>query len=64
MFVDAGAVTPEVRQLAWNAFRVGVGGGLRLNTPVGPIRIDFGYALTPIPGENRFQVYFALGNPF
>jgi len=64
VFVDAGAVTPEVRQLALNAFRVGVGGGLRLNTPVGPLRVDFGYALTPIPGEDRFQVYFAFGNPF
>ena len=64
LFVDAGAVTSEVRQLAVNEFRVGVGGGLRLNTPVGPLRVDFGYALTPIPGENRFQVYFALGNPF
>ena len=64
VFVDAGAVTPEVRQLAWSAFRVGVGGGLRLNTPVGPVRFDLGYALTPIPGEDRIQLYFALGNPF
>jgi outer membrane protein insertion porin family len=64
VFVDAGAVTPEVRQLAWSAFRVGVGGGLRLNTPVGPLRFDLGYALTPIPGEDRIQFYFALGNPF
>jgi outer membrane protein insertion porin family len=64
VFVDAGAVTPEVRQLAWSAFRAGVGGGLRLNTPVGPLRIDLGYALTPIRGEDRLQVYFALGNPF
>lgn len=64
VFVDAGAVTAQVRQLAWSAFRVGVGGGLRLNTPVGPVRLDFGYALTPIPGEDRFQFYVALGNPF
>jgi outer membrane protein insertion porin family len=64
VFVDAGEVTTEVRQLALSAFRVGVGGGLRLNTPVGPVRFDFGYALTPIPREDRFQFYFALGNPF
>ena len=64
LFVDAGQVTSEVQQLSWSEFRVGVGGGLRLNTPVGPLRIDFGYALTPIPREDRFQVYFAFGNPF
>jgi outer membrane protein assembly complex protein YaeT len=64
VFVDAGQVTSTVGELAWSAFRVGVGGGLRLNTPVGPVRLDFGYALTPIPGENRFQVYLAIGNPF
>jgi outer membrane protein insertion porin family len=64
VFTDAGAVTPEVRDFAWSAFRVGVGGGLRLITPVGPLRVDLGYALTPIPGENRLQVYFAVGNPF
>jgi outer membrane protein assembly complex protein YaeT len=64
VFVDAGTVTSQVSQLALDTFRVGTGGGLRLNTPVGPIRVDFGYALTPIPGENPFQVYFALGNPF
>ena len=64
VFVDAGTVTSQVNQLAWDTFRVGTGGGLRLNTPVGPIRVDFGYALTPIPGEGRFQAYFALGNPF
>src|SRR5262245_27313370 len=64
VFVDAGTVTSQVNQLALDTFRVGTGGGLRLNTPVGPIRVDFGYALTPIPNEGRFQAYFSLGNPF
>jgi outer membrane protein insertion porin family len=64
VFVDAGTVTPTVSDLSLGSVRVGVGGGLRLNTPVGPVRFDFGYALTPIPGENRFQFYVALGNPF
>jgi outer membrane translocation and assembly module TamA len=31
---------------------------------VGPVRLDFGYALNEIPGENRFQVYLAIGHPF
>jgi outer membrane protein insertion porin family len=64
VFADAGAVTSLVRQMAWDQFRVGVGGSLRIITPVGPLRFDIGYALTPIPGEDRIQFYFALGNPF
>jgi outer membrane translocation and assembly module TamA len=33
-------------------------------TPVGPIRLDVGYALQPIPGESRTQVYLTVGFPF
>jgi outer membrane translocation and assembly module TamA len=64
VFFDAGTVTSEVRQLALDTFRLGTGGSLRIITPVGPLRFDIGYALTPIPGEDRLQFYFALGNPF
>jgi outer membrane protein insertion porin family len=64
VFIDAGAVTPEVGDLSLSALRSGAGAGLRLATPVGPIRLDAGYALQPIPGENRFQVYLTVGYPF
>jgi outer membrane protein assembly factor BamA len=64
LFVDTGAVTPEVKDLRLDALRTGAGGGIRIRTPVGPIRVDVGYALQPIPGESRTQVYLTLGNPF
>jgi outer membrane protein insertion porin family len=64
VFIDAGAVTPEVGDLSLSALRSGAGAGLRLATPVGPIRLDAGYALQPIPGESRFQVYLTVGYPF
>jgi len=64
LFFDAGAVTPEVRDLHWDAFRSGAGGGIRIKTPVGPVRVDVGYALQPISGESRTQVYVTVGNPF
>jgi outer membrane protein insertion porin family len=64
LFVDTGAVTPEVKDLRLDALRTGAGGGIRIKTPVGPIRVDVGYALQPIPGESRTQVYVTLGNPF
>jgi outer membrane protein insertion porin family len=64
VFVDTGAVTPEISGLNFDAFKTGVGGGLRIKTPVGPIRFDVGYALSRIPNESRTQFYVTVGNPF
>jgi outer membrane protein insertion porin family len=64
LFVDSGTVTPEISGLNVDALRTGAGGGLRIKTPVGPIRLDVGYALQPIPGESRTHFYLTLGNPF
>lgn len=64
LFVDSGAVTPEISDLNSDAFRTGAGAGLRIKTPVGPVRFDVGYALRPIPGESRTHFYVTVGNPF
>jgi outer membrane protein assembly complex protein YaeT len=64
VFVDTGAVTPEISGLGFDAFKTGVGGGLRIKTPVGPIRFDVGYAVSRIPNESRTQFYVTVGNPF
>jgi outer membrane protein insertion porin family len=64
VFVDSGAVTPEIADLRPDQFRTGTGGGLRLRTPVGPVRLDVGYALQPISGESRTQFYVTVGDPF
>src|SRR5262249_43911096 len=63
VFVDTGAVTPEISDLQLSAFKTGAGGGLHIKTPVGPIRLDVGYALQSVPGESRAQVYLTGGNP-
>jgi outer membrane protein insertion porin family len=64
LFVDTGAVTPEFGDLNLDAFRTGTGLGVRVKTPVGPLRVDVGYALQPIPGDRRVQFHFSVGNPF
>jgi len=63
-FLDTGVVAPDVGSLTFSGFKTGVGGGLRITTPVGPIRFDAGYALNPIPGSGRWQLYLAIGHAF
>jgi outer membrane protein assembly factor BamA len=41
-----------------------VGIGLRYSTPIGPIRIDVGHNLNPVPGINPTQYYITLGQAF
>jgi len=41
-----------------------VGIGLRYSTPIGPIRVDFGRNLNPVPGLNPTQYYITLGQAF
>ena len=63
-FLDTGTVAPEVGDLSLSGFKTGVGGGLRITTPIGPIRFDVGYALNFIPGSGRWQFYLAIGHAF
>jgi outer membrane translocation and assembly module TamA len=63
-FLDSGVVAPDLGSLTVSRVKTGVGGGLRIKTPVGPLRLDVGYALNPIEGENRWQLYFAIGHAF
>ena len=41
-----------------------VGGGLRYSTPIGPIRLDVGHNLSPIPGIKATQIFLTLGQAF
>lgn len=41
-----------------------VGFGLRYETPVGPIRLDIGRNLSPLPGNKAFQIFVTLGQSF
>jgi outer membrane protein insertion porin family len=41
-----------------------VGIGLRYSTPIGPIRVDVGRNLNPVPGLNPTQYYITLGQAF
>jgi outer membrane protein insertion porin family len=47
-----------------NQLKVGIGAGVRFQTPVFPVRLDWGYGLNHKPGEDKSQWYFTIGQLF
>ncbi len=72
LFLDLGNVWKESGGFDLTDLRYAAGAGLRYETPVGPIRFDFGYQLNPIPGlsvngqpqTRRWRVHFSIGQAF
>ena len=65
LFYDGGNVyaNTNLRQFA-DDFTHSVGVGIRYRTPVGPVRLDLGYRLTPVPGVKTTQYFVTLGQSF
>lgn len=65
LFIDAGQVDPEKGMVAPQFWKAGAGPGLRVKTPVGPLRLDFGYKVNPNPGERAlWALHLSLGEAF
>ena len=63
-FVDAGNVFPSVRDIALRNLKVGAGFGLRIETPVGLVRLDYGLPFERDVDEPRGRVFVSLGQAF
>jgi outer membrane protein assembly factor BamA len=64
-FYDAGNVFPYVGFHDFTSlYSNNVGLGLRYATPVGPIRIDLGRNLNPVPGIRATQYFIGIGQAF
>jgi outer membrane protein insertion porin family len=63
-FVDLGNVYPSVSDIFHTGVQVGIGGGFRLNTPVGLLRLDLGRPANPRPLDSTWTVHFGLGHAF
>jgi len=72
LFMDAGNVWADSGAFDLHDLRYAIGPGLRYQTPIGPIRFDFGYQLNPIPGlvvngrpqQRRWRIHFSIGQAF
>ena len=71
-FVDYGNVWSQSWDVNLGDLRYAVGPGLRYVTPIGPVRVDFGYQLNPIanlkvngqPEVRHWRVHFSVGQAF
>lgn len=76
-FLDGGQVWRKVDNLNSRPLQFGAGGGIRYQSPIGPIRVDVGYKLNPTAadlnryqggdygnGWNRLGIHFSIGQAF
>lgn len=64
VFLDYGNVFPDEFDFNIDDIKYAVGTGLRFDTIVGPLRVDFAYTLNPEPNIDRFQFFLSIGHAF
>lgn len=62
-FIDAGQVGSSSAPFT-GTLRVGVGGGVRYYTPIGPVRLDVGVPLNRPERGDKWDLYIGLGETF
>jgi outer membrane protein assembly factor BamA len=64
IFYDAGNVYRTLADYDVGDLRHVAGFGLRLATPIGPFRVEYGALLDRGPGEPRGELFFSIGQAF
>lgn len=75
VFVDAGDNRQDIAQFDPSGWQASTGGGLRYESPIGTIRLDFGWRLTRddrrfpvdsrfLPGDENYAFHLAIGDVF
>lgn len=63
IFYDVGQAFDDNESIGIDQLRQAWGYGLRWNSPLGPIRVEFGYPINKQPGERGVQTMFSFGAP-
>ncbi len=64
LFLDGGNVWAEPGLVRLSQMRWGLGLGVRLDTPAGPLRLEYGHKLDREPGESAGELFLSFGTPF
>lgn len=64
LFADGGNVWSEPSTVDLGDWRWGVGAGLRVDTPAGPLRLEYGRKLDPRDDESGGELFLSFGVPF
>ena len=64
LFADAGNVGLDANDFGLDDMRYALGGGLRFDLPIGPIRLDYGRNPNPHHDEDHWALFFSVGFAF
>ena len=70
LFVDAGNVWDEISEASSSLqkghieLKASLGIGLRIDTPIGPIRFDYAYPFADLSATPKARTYLELGQAF
>lgn len=77
LFLDGGQVWDHIEALNERPVQFGAGGGIRYQSPIGPVRVDIGYKLNPTDEDlnifegtdygsrfSRIGIHFSIGQAF
>lgn len=63
-FSDAGNLSPTISTYDWEETRIAIGAGMRFYTPIGALRVDYGYNLIRRDGDPIGAWQFGFGFNF
>ncbi len=64
LFVDLGNVWQRTGDFKINSLRISAGLGIRVSSPIGILRLDYGVNLDPAKDESKDMVHFSMGHTF